>query len=293
MKFINFSCFCILILFSSAAISKGDGKQEIEQLANATESLHRSIRSKMIVQKYYFLHPPSNVNDHSIEELESRFDAADTAVFYSHDEKIADELVEIYNALRARGKERPGDRSSLAGAQIISRNFSSLGKMSTFESFPDEYHVPDIENEISDDQARWQLLKPSNNKLIRTTHSIEKGKSVIVISNPLCGFSNAASKAIESNADLSEFFSKYSLWLVPPTRRLYFKEITAWNSNYPSQKMALAYKTENWPIIDDWSTPIFYFIENGEVVDKVIGWPKDGGNVSKLRNAITRFSSDF
>jgi len=78
---------------------------------------------------------------------------------------------------------------------------------------------------------------------------------------------------------------------VPPMRQLHVDRVALWNKLHPTQVMALAYKTKNWPIIDDWSTPIFYFVRNGIVVDKVVGWPKDGRNTPLLRAAISRFGA--
>lgn len=49
--------------------------------------------------------------------------------------------------------------------------------------------------------------------------------------------------------------------------------------------MVFAYDLGEWPMIDDWATPIFYFLRDGRLVAKVIGWPR-GGRVAGLETAI-------
>ena len=291
MKWLTLILFGALALISSSAYSKDDGENELKNLAEVTRNLPRSIRAEMIVQRYHVLYPSVDLSRLGKKELELRFASADVATFYSHDDVIAGEMLDIYKLLRAKGVRRPEEFSAVAGAQIISRSFSRLDGMQEVGPLPKEFNVPEIENKVIEANANWQILRPSANKLIRDIYPIDQGKFVVVISNPLCGFSEAASKVIESDKDLSAFFSKYGLWLVPPARRLYEVDVIAWNKNHSSQKMVLAYKANNWPIIDDWSTPIFYFLENGTVVDKIVGWPKNGQNLGQLRAAIARFTS--
>jgi len=40
--------------------------------------------------------------------------------------------------------------------------------------------------------------------------------------------------------------------------------------------MVLAYDYHEWPMIDRWYTPVFYFLRNGRLVSEVIGWPRAG-----------------
>ena len=292
MKRIAFAAALIFTALSSSAISQDDRGPEIEQLAEITRNLSRTTRAGMIAQRYHSLYPKKDLNLFSKEELRARFDSANIAVFYSHDQKIAGEMISLYNTLHAKGAEKPEDLFTVAGAQIISRNFDRFDEISGSESLPKEFHIPAIEDHISNESIKWQILSPFPNKLVRENFPIDKGAYVIIVSNPLCGFSIAASKAIQSDGDLSNFLSKHGLWRVPPARRLYNNEAVAWNASHPSQKMVLAYKNESWPIIDDWSTPIFYFIKNGAVVDKVTGWPKNGQNLNQLHGAIDRFTQD-
>lgn len=290
MKWLALILFGTLALISSSVYSKDDEKNELEKLAEVTRNLPRAIRAEMIVQKYHVLYPSADLSRLGKKELELRFASADVATFYSHDDVIAGEMLDIYKLLRAKEVRRPEELSAVAGAQIISRSFSRLDGMQEIGPLPKEFNVPEIDNKVVEVNANWQILRPSAGKLIRDVYPIDQGKFVVVISNPLCGFSEAASKVIESDKDLSVFFSKHGLWLVPPARRLYDVDVIEWNKSHSSQKMVLAYKTNNWPIIDDWSTPIFYFLENGIVVDKIVGWPKNGQNLGQLRAAIERFT---
>jgi hypothetical protein len=51
--------------------------------------------------------------------------------------------------------------------------------------------------------------------------------------------------------------------------------------------MEFAYKREEWPMIERWETPVFYFFRDGRVVGKVIGWPV-AGRKNEIRRSLRR-----
>lgn len=266
-------------------------RQELESLASVTENLPQSVRAGMIVGKYRSFYPKIEFASYGAIELRVRFDAADVAEFYSHDEVIAAELLAMYKILFNKGLATSDDHDAVIGAQVLSRSFESIADIPSISSVQGALAVPVIESKVMSEEEKWQILTVDSRGLTREVREIEGGDAVVIVSSPLCGFSKAASDAIEHDAALTEFFTKYGLWLVPPMRQLHVDRVALWNKLHPTQVMALAYKTKNWPIIDDWSTPIFYFVRNGIVVDKVVGWPKDGRNTPLLRAAISRFGA--
>lgn len=44
----------------------------------------------------------------------------------------------------------------------------------------------------------------------------------------------------------------------------------------PRLPIAFSARREDWPFVDDWSSPTFYFLRQGKLVAKVTGWPKEG-----------------
>lgn len=274
---------------ATAAAAEISHRQEIEDLASVTDNLPEAVRAGMIVGRYRFFYPTGEITSSGVDVLRARFDAADVAVFYSHDDEIASELLAMYKVLFNESLATPADRDIVAGAQILTRSFENIADIPDTSSAHGAFDVPVIESKVAHKEDQWQVLEINNRGLTREARKVDKEDVVVIISSPLCGFSKAASDAIEKDDTLSAFFSKYGLWLVPPMRRLHVNRIASWNELHPTQMMALAYKTKNWPIIDDWSTPVFYFVSNGIVVDKVVGWPKDGRNIPLLRAAISRF----
>jgi hypothetical protein len=36
--------------------------------------------------------------------------------------------------------------------------------------------------------------------------------------------------------------------------------------------MTLVYNVNEWPMIDRWDTPVFYFFKRGRLVRQIVGW---------------------
>ena len=278
-----------IALISSLAFAGSVGSNElgeIRKLADVTNNLPSNMRAEIIARKYRSQYPASNLADLDTVALRERYESADIAAFYSHDRGIALEMLAIHEIMRSRRESNLSDLIAAAGALVVTRSFNAARTLLSAEPLP-ELTIPDVEELVTDDNYRWQILRLGPKGLVRDIAAIDAGMRVVVVSNPLCGFSSAATKAIESDPYLSAFFSEYGLWLVPPAQRLYVDEVSFWKETYPAQEIVLAYQRTNWPVIDDWATPTFYFLKDGIVVDKISGWPKDGRNMVKLRAAVS------
>ena len=51
--------------------------------------------------------------------------------------------------------------------------------------------------------------------------------------------------------------------------------------------MEAVYLQKEWPLIESWQTPGFYFIKDGTIVASVIGWPGDQ-QLETLKDAFRR-----
>ena len=65
-------------------------------------------------------------------------------------------------------------------------------------------------------------------------------------------------------------------WIAPADRRLQLDVLRAWNQDHPLTQFAIAWRRDEWPQIDHWATPTFYFFARGDLVAKVSGWPDEG-----------------
>lgn len=264
---------------------------ELEELAAVTENLPHAVRAGMLVRKYYSIYPRMDFKSYDSESLRIRFDSANVVAFYSHDAAISSEIEAMYRILLESGMSNSDDRDAAIGAQIISRRFDMVNQISGLSSTDRAFRIPNIESKDLSELDRWQILSLRGEVLRREAFEIEKGDFVVIISSPLCAFSRAASSFIQGDEMMSHFFSRQGIWLMPPMRRLYLDRVVSWNKSHPDQEMVWAYKASNWPIIDNWSTPVFYFIRKGVVVEKITGWPKNGANAPVLRSAIQRFAA--
>ncbi len=288
---------CIATLFLAAALeamSPGasptiETQQELRQVISATERLPHRLRAALIAEKFHLLYPSSDTSDQDDDALRRRFEAAVEAQFYSADRAITRELRDMYSLMRTRNIQTPEDLSSLAGALLLTRDFESLAELAKDSPQLPAPDLPTMADRTRGEASKTQILRVAGNTLIKDAYPIDQGKHVIIVSNPLCGFSEAASRFIDGDVELASFFKDHALWLVPPERILHLEEVAKWNRSHHSGEMALAYRFDAWDILDQWETPIFYFFSDGRIVDEIIGWPKDSSNATQLRRAVARF----
>jgi len=57
---------------------------------------------------------------------------------------------------------------------------------------------------------------------------------------------------------------------------LYLPVLQRWNREHRDYPVALVVRQTEWTFVDYWNTPTFYFLKDGVVVEKVVGWPKAG-----------------
>ena len=50
----------------------------------------------------------------------------------------------------------------------------------------------------------------------------------------------------------------------------------------PNIEFQIVYFETDWPEINYWGSPSFYFFENSKLVKKVVGWPRGQANQRKV-----------
>ena len=81
--------------------------------------------------------------------------------------------------------------------------------------------------------------------------------------------------------------ARNSTWITPQETVENFASIAGWNQKYASARMEAVYLQKEWPLIESWQTPGFYFIKDGTIVASVIGWPGDQ-QLETLKDAFRR-----
>jgi len=148
-------------------------RQELESLASVTENLPQSVRAGMIVGKYRSFYPKIEFASYGAIELRVRFDAADVAEFYSHDEVIAAELLAMYKILFNKGLATSDDHDAVIGAQVLSRSFESIADIPSISSVQGALAVPVIESKVMSEEEKWQILTVDSRGLTREVREIE------------------------------------------------------------------------------------------------------------------------
>lgn len=139
------------------------------------------------------------------------------------------------------------------------------------------------------------LVSVDKDEVVRQSVDIAKGAKVVLIINPLCHFAHNGVQAINAVPKLKAIFEKDAIWLGPAGESLYFDAFQQWNRQHPKEQIGIAYLPSEWPMINSWGLPTFYFFKNGVLVEKLIGWWKtppagipDSGSLPAVRSALKK-----
>lgn len=222
-------------------------------------------------------------------ELELIFRAAFMMEFYTADQRYRRDMQLSLAELERRDLEKDKHYSKLYGALIHERYFSEAKLLREKHIFLQTNPLPDIKETIRDTRNLPTVLIVDSGKqqLTRRDIDIQIESLIVVVAHPLCHFCQYAVRDIGADKRLSEIFSHHAIWLSPPETKLYFPIFQKWNKAHSKFPMVLAFRQKEWPMIDVWNTPTFYFFKRGEVVAKLTGWPEEG-HLQELREGLRR-----
>jgi len=143
--------------------------------------------------------------------------------------------------------------------------------------------VPDVRDDTRDGTGPTEMVLSANGRLlVRRTVETNEPAQIIVVTSPNCHFANAGMHDIEADPELREGFQNHTTWLMP-FEETDFDSVAQWNRAHPDEAMTLAYGFKEWPMVDQWLTPTFYFLRKGVVVAKVVAWE---GHKREIRKAL-------
>lgn len=211
------------------------------------------------------------------KELRILHSAVDSLAFYVKDADTAERLAEISNEIESRDSE--GNKSHLAETYeelIEARLFVAADK------FADKYR-----GKVIPESFEWMSGTTSYSgptvitverkgrvmTLTRKAANIADGAHVIVAAHPGCGFCKRAIEYIENDEKLAPAFMGNAQWVATQGATIPLGSIVDWNQTYDFADLVISYKDSEWPEEIVFSrTPIFYFLVNGKVVYRVVGW---------------------
>ena len=113
-------------------------------------------------------------------------------------------------------------------------------------------------------------LADDGHALVRRTIALDAAAQVIVIAG--CHFSQDAAHDIENDPVLRSAFARNVVWVTPADYDPADPDLVRWNREHPLAEMSTAYRENEWAAIEGWEMPSFYFLRDGRVERKIIGW---------------------
>jgi len=272
------------------------------------------------LKAFNHLYVVMRVNDSSTRDVVAMFDRTYQSLFSPLQNRAtlamlkSSDIVDLFNTawstqfmtnepryiadmeLDLRELERTGHASQLQfdnlyGAFVGSRMFVEARKLRASHGSAAMAPVPEFDDVSSKGRAGPTeiVVSADGRRLTRRDLHLESPAEIVVVVSPLCHFAQHGLSDIASDSKIGQAFSQHATWLVPPDDgSTPVAEVARWNREHPREAMVLAYDYREWPMIDRWETPVFYFLRNGKVVSEVIGWPRGGQKpeiIAALRQA--------
>jgi hypothetical protein len=231
----------------------------------------------------------TRLNDLTSGDLDLVLRAAETAGTYAPEERYARDMVTILDELSRRGDARKVHYTATYRMLVAVRDLAGARRVAAkypggqFEALP----AVRAELEPAKGPSVWAPGEDPN-EVVQRRVDVDAGPRIVVVSHPLCHFSRNAMSAIAADDTLAPLFRSHATWIAPQNGRLNLPVLQRWNREHRGFEVALAVRQSEWTFVDYWNTPTFYFLKDGAVMQKVIGWPREGRReelLAALRNA--------
>jgi hypothetical protein len=262
--------------------SAAETADDLLRLADMLATAHHQTRAELIRGRYEALRRAARDQSPS-DDLLGAFKAAEIAAFYSHDPAIALELRDIYVRLREHRVANATHAESVLGSLVQTRELQAAHAFNTEAMVVPGERLVRLAHAPTPGTDPPFVLDVAGAELVPRGVDVSTGLRLLVVAHPGCGYSRQAADAIEADDTLREIFEQKAVWIAPPTREPTNESTITWNLKRPRQRLSVAYRTSDWPMISDWSTPMFYILRDGRVVRTLTGWPKDGATQAELR----------
>jgi len=262
------------------AVTEDQRSQQIEGFRDEVAALHTSgldsggVEFARRVSRHYetlraHYRPMSTLTDRELLDL---FKATTTAIFYTNDAAYLPDIVAAFDLLERRGQVTEKVRSDMRSSLVRVRAFDELAG----QGLAGENEVPALRQapDLNQDMPLVIRADGSGRPLVEN-YQWQKGLSVIVVYGPHCAPSKKALTAISADRELAEFFRERALWLMPVDDDVHVAAMKQLAMNPASSRVAVAYNRSSWPQIDSWTTPMFYFFDDGTLTHVEKGWRSD------------------
>jgi len=236
------------------------------------------------------LQNPSSIAHLKPSEIVELFDRAFSAQFMTNEARYVVDMQRDLQALERTGHAAQVHYDDLYDALIGSRMFAEASRLRESHRSAAMLPVPEFNDMSSKGRSGPTEIVVSADGRTVTRRDVDVGvpAQILVVASPWCHFAQHSLRDIANDPVLGKAFAQHATWLVPPDDNgTPIADVARWNRAHPSTVMVLAYDYHEWPMIDRWELPTFYFLRNGQLVSEVIGWPSTGRK-AELFAAIRR-----
>lgn len=224
----------------------------------------------------------------STDAVRSLFNASYIRVFYSLKRAQIAPVTSFYAALQEREALTPKDTRRMYRTYISLRDFAHARELLQNNPGLGLPALPDIKGKVDDEANEPAVLVVAADGTALTYKPIQvrQGKRVVIVSHPLCHFTRRATRVLASHPDLWQVLTEHAIWIAPQDGRLTMDALVDWNRHIPAARIYLTYRQSDWPMVDKWGTPSFYFLDAGKLVYEFTGWPQGQSALDKLRKGL-------
>lgn len=206
-------------------------------------------------------------------DLALAFRAATIAAGFDPAPRYAEDMRRGLAELHHRHLAASGDYENAYRALIRSRDFGAANDLRTRYPEAGLPSLPTVHDTVKHPGPTVLQLSADGSELERRTVTLDEPVHVIVIAG--CHFARDAALDIERDPLLHKGFAQHVLWMTPQDGNPADPELIRWNREHPLTAMRNAYRETEWPQIDSWAMPTFYFFRDGKLDKKFVGWQKD------------------
>lgn len=268
---------------------------------NTTQDAHQL--GQFVAARYQRLFPKyqaqSVLGKLTSNNLETLFQATDQVSFYNPENAVYLRYMKMdFAALEARNIATNVNTQHMYGALYAARLFGEARAFYQTHAKVALTEIPVVKQFEAATAGPTELLvegRKTQLELVRRAVEVNDGPQVVLIVNPMCHFATNGLQAINADAELKAILEKHTIWLAPPGRFMFFSEIREWNELHLHEQIGIAYLSSEWPMVNSWDLPTFYFFNNGTLVTKLIGWPSgsdvkypDSGSIPALKAALAK-----
>lgn len=211
-------------------------------------------------------------------DLNLLFRAARSVSYMSPQVKHVADMERILAELTSRKKSANWHFADLFDGYVQTRDLDKATALFQKHATDGMERLPDFRVAAGIESAahtEWEV-HATRRELLRRPVALPSSAHILVIGSPFCHFSKDAVAAIGREPVLGPLFRHHARWMAPVAGKIDFDDFQGWNREHPDARFTIAYKEDEWPMIDYWGTPTFYFFNGESLVTKITGWPSEG-----------------